>query len=289
MSAISTADAKLGLLVMYTFDMYDKHKGTLTPPVDARLAADWNVTGYLTGNDAILRQAGGKLVPGGEVCYGLVAASKADPKQHIVVIRGTDGIVEWIEDATFAPTAHPVAGRVEQGFWGIYMSMKIQPVEGAEQSLLPGIQALTAGASSVTVVGHSLGSSLATYLAFDLADPKVLGARTSALLFASPHPGNDAFCNAFDARLKSAAGQSQYRLYNYFLDAVPRVPFGPDYAHLPGVTDLRPSDANARIRFDLGCNHHVGDYCAMLDYELTMPIINADVGNCCENCIKGRQ
>jgi hypothetical protein len=32
---------------------------------------------------------------------------------------------------------------------------------------------------------------------------------------------------------------------------------------------IRPSTAEAAIRFDIGCNHHVICYCAMLDYEET--------------------
>ena len=33
---------------------------------------------------------------------------------------------------------------------------------------------------------------------------------------------------------------------------------------------IRPSTAEAAIRFDIGCNHHVICYCAMLDYEETI-------------------
>jgi hypothetical protein len=44
------------------------------------------------------------------------------------------------------------------------------------------------GAGAVTVIGHSLGSALATYLTYDLA--KALKEKVSACLFASPRSGN---------------------------------------------------------------------------------------------------
>ena len=62
-------------------------------------------------------------------------------------------------------------------------------------------------------------------------------------------------------------------MFNYILDSVPRVPFGPDYTHLPKRTVLRPATAEASIKLDVGCNHHVICYSAMLDYELAAPFV----------------
>ena len=126
---------------------------------------------------------------------------------------------------------------------------------------------MAGAAGPVTVVGHSLGSALATYLTLDLARAG-LSARVSACLFASPHPGDQAFVALFDQTI------ADYRLFNYILDIVPRVPPGLGYAALPRRTVIRPSTAEAAIRFDIGCNHHVICYCAMLDYEETMNATN---------------
>jgi hypothetical protein len=82
------------------------------------------------------------------------------------------------------------------------------------------------------------------------------------LLFASPRPGDAAFCRAVDARL------SAYQVFNYELDLVPRVPVGPDYAALPKVTWIGIADAQARIKLNLDCHHHVLSYAAMLHYAL---------------------
>ena len=276
-------DVEKGLMVMCAADMHKTYPNQIAPPVDGRLGANWTVVGYLTAVDAILIPKG-QMGQGAEVCYGVLARNLADPTTYVVAVRGTEGIVEWIEDAQFVLINHPSgAGRVEGGFWNIYASMRFK-VNSDDEGLpaKDGIAAAIGPTATVTVAGHSLGSALATFLAFDLASPTLLGTRASACLFASPHPGNDAFVSAFDALL---AGR--YVLYNYFLDAVPRVPFGPDYAHLPGVSDLRPSDAEARIRFDLGCNHHIVCYCSMLDYAQTDATPKVAVDQACVLCIKG--
>jgi hypothetical protein len=83
----------------------------------------------------------------------------------------------------------------------------------------------------------------------------------SACLFASPHPGNAAFARLFDASV------TDYRLFNYILDIVPRMPFEPEYAPLPRRTVLTPANGEAIIRSSILCNHHVACYCALLDYE----------------------
>ncbi|MBB3178424.1 lipase family protein [Variovorax sp. Sphag1AA] len=276
-------DVEKGLMVMFAADMHTAFPSAIAPPVDGRLSADWSVLGYLTALDAVFRPRQ-SMVEGSEVCYGVLARSLANPSQHVVAIRGTQGITEWIEDAQFVSINHPGGhGRVEGGFWNIYASMKFKV--DAKDGGVPakeGIAKAVGPAGTITVAGHSLGSALATYLALDLADADLLGARTSATLFASPHPGDSTFVNAFDAALSG-----RYVLYNYFLDAVPRVPFGPDYAHLPDVTDLRPSDAEARIRFELACNHHIVCYCAMLDFAETAETPKIAIDQSCVSCIRG--
>jgi hypothetical protein len=117
------------------------------------------------------------------------------------------------------------------------------------------------------VTGHSLGGPLATYLTLDLARG-ALGNRASGCFFASPHPGNQTFATYFDQTVQT------YRVFNYILDIVPRVPSGPDYTHLPKRTILRPSTAEASINLGVGCNHHVICYSAMLDYEQAKPFVD---------------
>jgi triacylglycerol lipase len=250
---------------------YRTGTGLLTPPAAPGLsAAGWTVVAYITGDDSLLRE-GPLQLKGQTVCYGYLAGKASG--ELVAAIRGTDGFVEWVEDGEFPPIPYapqiPLpAGQnsisVEQGFWTLYVSMRlISPVGAPLGALAPAIVNAAGSSGTVTVVGHSLGSALATYLTLDLARGG-LGGRVSACLFASPRTGNQAFVNLFDLTV------ADYRLFNYVLDIVPRVPLGPDYMPLPTRTVLRPETAEASIRVDIGCNHHVICYCAMLDYEGTM-------------------
>jgi hypothetical protein len=272
MSFSNTKAAAYGLLAMHAMDMYRAQPGSQTPPPPQGLTdSGWNIAGYVVGTDTALPDGGGPLgLAAQTVCYGF--AARNGDSELVVAVRGTDGFVEWIEDAEFipiayAPTTALPAGSppitVESGFWGVYASLQLVDPHGAALgALAPAVVRLAGAAGPVKVVGHSLGSALGTYLTLDLARAG-LGTRASACLFASPHPGDQAFAALFDRTIED------YRLFNYILDIVPRVPPGFGYAPLPRRTVIRPSTAEAAIRFDIGCNHHVICYCAMLDYEET--------------------
>jgi len=270
----NTEAAACGLLAMHAMDMYRLATGSLTPPPAPGLtAAGWTILAYITGKDSLLRKGTLQLADQ-TVCYGYLA--KGASGGIVAVIRGTDGFVEWIEDAEFRPIQYSPQGGlpagpgtllVEEGFWTLYASMQlIDPAGTVLGRLAPAIVAQVGAAGIVTVVGHSLGSALATYLSVDLTRGG-LGERVSACLFASPHTGNQAFVELFDQTI------NDYRLFNYILDLVPRVPLGLGYSPLPRRTVIQPATAEASIRIDIGCNHHVICYCAMLDYEGTMQAI----------------
>jgi triacylglycerol lipase len=249
----NTTAAACGLLAMHAMDMYRVNTASLTPTAAPGLtAAGWTVLGYITGDDALLRQ-GPLQRAGNAVCYGFLAGRPSG--EMVAVIRGTDGFVLSAGLGTML---------VEQGFWSLYQSMQLIDLAGAPRgALAPAIAAVAGATGTVTVIGHSLGSALATYLTLDLGRG-ALGGRTLACLFASPRTGNQGFVNLFDQTI------SDYRLFNYILDIVPRVPLGLGYVPLPRRTVLQPATAEANIRVNIECNHHVICYCAMLDYEGTM-------------------
>ncbi|HLZ04031.1 MAG TPA: hypothetical protein VKR55_18035 [Bradyrhizobium sp.] len=273
-----------GLLAMYAEDMYTG--GLLNPPADPRVAAaGWDIAAYLTANDVLIpdpSDADRRLTVdrSQRVFYGFLAKSKADPASFVVAVRGTDGLVEWLIDAKFLLVKHPAypTTQVEQGFLGVYQTMSLaDPATGAttHANAADGIAAMI-GAGSVTLTGHSLGSALATYLTLDVAVK--LGARATACLFASPRTGDAAWTALFDGTV------ANYQLYNYILDLVTHVP-ALGYATLSKATVLQPSTAQADIRLDIFCNHHVICYAAMIDYAAAMaaPTLPEDVK--CELCI----
>jgi len=244
--------AQYALLVMYAEDMYDAltDKTIVAPPIDPRINANWTVVGFITATDALADAQ--SLGLGTRFYYGFLACSNADNGQYVAVIRGTANASEWIEDVEFVPMPAPatMAGTVENGFFSIYSSMRYAPLGAAgDQPVVPGIAAAV-GASRLTVLGHSLGSALATYLALDLTVSNNLQMPLSACMFASPHTGDAAFVQLFDQKVAS------YRVYNYSRDIVPKVPFMFDYSPLPKADEFDPQDAHAVIQNTLAGNHH---------------------------------
>lgn len=268
---------KFGLLVMYAEDMYVD--GQLLPGDEPRIPqAGWEVIAYLTAQDSILPKrfelepgASKKLRRGNVVFYGFLARNNDDPNTYVAAVRGTSGLAEWIIDAEFVPIGYrdQPGAKVEEGFWGIYDSMNLVGLDGHTVigKAAEGIAATIGVAGQVTVAGHSLGSAIATYLSLETAQR--IGTRTSAVLFASPRTGNSTFVTLYDKTI-----EDRYRLINYVLDVVPYVPFDLppqhiQYSALGKPTLIDPVTCQADIRVDIGCNHHVICYCAMLAYQFT--------------------
>ena len=288
---------QFGQLALCAEDMYDSaaRRRLADDPRIAQLG--WEIIGYFEASRAILpkqsERASGenKRIHTGEMVYfGYLARNRANGSQYAAVIRGTEGLAEWIIDAEFAPTPYrgDSAKSVEQGFWGVYDSMRLlakdgRPV-GASGGRGRGVDFLGAD-GSVTVAGHSLGSALATYLSLEIA--LLAKNRVAAALFASPRAGNKAFADFYDATV----GPENFLVVNYALDVVTHVPFSTpafDYSPLSHVELLTPHAAKADIRLDVGCNHHLVCYLAMIDYayEQTMDKRNGDQA-LCDQCILG--
>jgi hypothetical protein len=274
-----TTPVEFGLLAMYAEDMYVD--GSLIPAAEPRIAAaGWDIVGYITGQDVLIPSPDASrqrlsVNHAQRVFYGFLAKSKSDPTSFVAVVRGTDGLVEWLIDAEFLLVPHPsVPGvQIEQGFWSIYQTMSLTVGATTFQNAAEGI-AQTVGANTLTVVGHSLGSALATYLTDDLA--RFPGITLSACLFASPRTGDASWAARFQAR--------RYQLFNYILDLVTHVP-SLGYATLPNATLIMPKTAQTGIRLDIFCNHHVVCYCAMIGCAATMPATTSPQDAKCVVCI----
>ena len=190
--------------------------------------------------------------------YGIVAFNQANPDSRIIAIRGTEGVIEWIDDAAAIPVPFrqvPSAGRVAAGFDKIYTTLKVV------KRLLPGVAAHAQAAVSETysgsfaeqleqlaisreaergvarpraegstrpqrptvVVGHSLGSSLATLFVMENASKGKFDI-TMLCTFASPRVGDTQFVHTFN-QLPIDAGESSIRPMSF-----PSYLFDPDRA-----------------------------------------------------------
>jgi predicted lipase len=190
--------------------------------------------------------------------YGIVAHNLQNPDLRVVAIRGTEGAVEWVDDAAAIPTPFrqvPTAGRVASGFDRIYKSLKIvkRPLKGlkaaiAEPQTFEGsfaeqleMEVLTREAERsgvpmaargerrqrpTVVTGHSLGGALATLFVMENAHRTKAFDISTCCTFASPRVGNKEFARSFDL-----LPIESWRFVNQH-DLVPRLP-----PHIPVLLD----------------------------------------------------
>lgn len=232
----------------------------LTPPPDPLLLAPplgYKVLAYVCGID--------EAVGDEQTCMGAVV-NRAD--EYVLVLRGTAGSAEWLEDSEFRLTAYPLAGRVEAGFFGVYQRLSAI-VAGQMQRLplLAVVRAVLPTGACLRVVGHSLGAAAATFAALDLAllisASSRVGARVSATLIASPHVGDAEFAALFDRNV------AHYKAYGREFDLVPHVPAGFGYAHPANMVWLKRADEQAIISMaNLADLHHAVSYGAALWWNL---------------------
>jgi triacylglycerol lipase len=253
-----TADARLGVLVLAAEDMYAAQgPGAVEPVLDPRLTVDWELRGYITGTDAIFRFLGKVALGMRRVFYGLLLESKSTPGDFVCAIRGTSGAIEWGEDFQGLPCRSRYPGLVESGFAGIEETFAFRHPGSIDMPLVASLSAIVYGGGALTVVGHSLGSALATYVAYEAA--QALPGRVSLRVFASPHPGNSEFAQAV------AAVVPNHRHWRNPNDVVPDVPIALGYVHLPNTIMIGPSTDALQIDSDWGCSHHLLSYLALLD------------------------
>jgi len=293
--------AKYALLVIYAWDMCDLNQDPASNELDPRILADgWTAVGIISGRDNVLATAPSArqgippqhaglrqsvVRPGADIRrYGYLAVN-ATGDTYVAAIRGTDGAEEWIDDVVFiAEHRAPFPGRVEAGFTDIYLSMEYRPLAGGPTvPLADGIRAAV-GVADVLVLGHSLGSTLAECLAYQLADANSLGAaRVGAIMYASPKLGDHDFVDAFDSQV------ANYTVINFEHDVVPRVPpfditHFDLYRPLPYVYTITDETALASVNpLDKVCCHHLIDYIAMLSppvFTQSVPSWTSDEKQC---------
>jgi len=232
--------------------------------------------------------------------YGIVAHGVDDPDSRIIAIRGTEGAIEWIDDAAAMPVPFrqvPSAGRVAQGFDMIYSTLKVVKCS------LPGATAPAVGAPPETfsvsfadqleqlaisreaergiappsvarrerpkrpsiVTGHSSGAALATLSVME-NDAKGWFDITSSCTFASPRVGNMELVHLFNQ-----LPIDSWRIVNT-RDVVPKrprhIPIVLDYGHVDIACQFNSSDF---AKNNLLCWHSMKTYLHWL--EATSPLL----------------
>jgi len=210
------------------------------------------------------------------VSMGLILQSPAG--EVVIVIRGTEGIWEWVQDGRFLQVPCPFlasAGNTEDGFTAMYQSMQTGAVAGST-TVVNALKALVfpIAVSEVTICGHSLGGALATLLALDVAantkytDPTVY-------TFASPKTGNATFVATYNHVVPDT-----YRVANR-MDLVPNLPPAPLYADVLGAYELNPVQLfppKILVNPSLACEHILDSYLYLLSLQTNGPVLPLDVG-----------
>lgn len=190
------------------------------------------------------------------VSFGFVVQDGAG--NAVVAIRGTEGILEWVQDAKFLAVKCPFlpgAGNTEDGFTAVYESLRVTQDPAATRLVdaLPNL-AYPKAVTSMTICGHSLGGAIATLLALDLA-ANTKFTQLTAYTYASPRTGDPSFVDTYNQVVPNT-----FRFANR-LDVVPKVPLPPQYEHVLGLYDLNPM---LKVKLDILCEHHLTTYLYLL-------------------------
>jgi len=233
-----------GQTIPAAFDPYGKNYNIITTIYSNDLATD--------------------ISPDGDkdiVSFGYIVQDKNG--DVVIVIRGTNGIWEWVHDAEFLYVPCPVsgAGSTDDGFTAIYKALSIDA--GLQNSLVASLATLKFNqpVKSITICGHSLGGALATLVALDVAATTTFKNPT-AYTYASPRTGDPTFASAYNKAVPNT-----FRIANRS-DLVPKLPLPPMYEHVLGLNDLNPistgNPPSLLVNYSIPCEHILTTYLYLL-------------------------
>jgi hypothetical protein len=247
-----------GAFVAAAYDMYAVNHDNLRP-IPKNIPVGWELSAWINMSDFLFQIEDPKF-------YGIVVREIANPDNRIIAIRGTEGIVEWLDDAAsilMVPFKQaPSAGRVAFGFDKIYSTMKVVPVPHAALAPAPAVvepeltgsfgdqleqlallretergvvhefaEGRTRRDRPTVVTGHSLGAALATLFVLEESLKHKFDISLISTL-ASPKVGNLEFKQVFDT-----LPLTSWRIFN-IRDVVPKVP-----PTIPFVLDYERRDS----------------------------------------------
>ncbi len=196
--------------------------------------------------------------------YGFIAAPSASHGDLVLAIRGTEDFTEWLLDFDVVPLRYMNLGFAAAGFGSIAKTFSFSDSTGASYDLPGAIAKLNAETpiASLTILGHSLGSALATLAAGQLASENTAGVKDliTVWTFASPRVGLLDFMDNYNKAVPNT-----YRIWNN-LDLVPGVPVLP-YVHVGGSgEELKQSQAQMNeLDTTPSCEHHLATYQWLID------------------------
>ncbi|OTA17091.1 hypothetical protein Xvie_01346 [Xenorhabdus vietnamensis] len=276
--------ANFAAFVLYAAKMNEQYYNNPTPPADPRIKEDgWKVIAYISANDLSFSVTPRKSVWPDHVCYGYVAEKSSSPEEYVVAIRGTDPSIflEDIHDGLIdftSPWTHFPKVEVSQGFFSVYDSMKLMTIEPESHhdysnlKLAEAIAQLIGVNSQFTIIGHSLGSAIASYLMYEIGS---ITPNHSACLFACPRPGNKEFSKHVTQNF------SNFAVFNYIDDVIPHLP--PEilgYSSLDYTNEFKP-----QTKLDISdgplCSHYLINYIARLDLDVFKRVTKyGDIDSC---------
>ena len=208
-----------------------------------------------------------------QVSIGLVLQSTATGAV-VIAIRGTEGIMEWVNDAEFGLVKCPFligAGNTEDGFTDMYTSMRTgtaseSPKIAQALATLPYKKQV----ASLTICGHSLGGALATLLALDVAANTPFKG-PAVYTYASPRTGDPLFVSTYNQVVPGTA-----RIAGR-LDLVPKLPLPPLYDHVQHLFELNSIQLSIPpkilVKPELACLHILTTYLYLLSLQSAGPVL----------------
>lgn len=288
-----------GQFVNATYAMFKRDETLLHPePQPGDIPNDFELVAWIRMSDFVFWwQETPKF-------YGVLCRQKDQQHNFVLALRGTEGWVEWLDDATARLTAFrqvPTAGKVERGFDKIYSTLKVFKRHAGA----PGGASLSAGAerpSAQEEMTSSFGEQL-EQLADSLEGPGMLvqfrtkkakrprrslvvtghslGSALATLFvmeneaknkfdittcctFASPRVGNSEFARQFNA-----LPINSWRIVNRqdFVPKLPlRLPFF-DYQHVAVASEFSSAGV---VKSSPACWHSMSTYLHWLDPNIAV-------------------
>ena len=192
----------------------------VTPPAGFELVDSWTGVDAIFGADRTVE------------CYGVVFRSQSSPSTYIFAFRGTDSILDLLDDFGAEQTPFvaydskvPVGGaQVESGFFDVYTqtndkdSMRTQLF-----ALVDKYNASQHPIGQLYITGHSLGAALSQLFSLDLALSRPEVAATN-YNYACPRVGNSDFVTLYQQQTGQQNPATRTIRFQNTHDKVPCVP-----------------------------------------------------------------